>query len=131
LHLIHREGLKDLDISGNPLGEMGLDNVMAMVWRNDSLTSFSVAKCKFNCMGIEKFAEALKTNSKIRKFSIHDNDIDDEIYDVITAETDANALLISIRTNPQSIDADTLPPHVSIDRPGHAYAAAVQCCVRA
>ena len=91
---------------------MGLEMVMAMVRRNDSLTSFSVSKCKLNTNGIDKFAEALKTNSKIRNFFVNENNINEDLYNAITAETDANSLLISIRTNPQSINAQTLPPHV-------------------
>ena len=112
-NIFHREGLKELDISNNPLSEGGLEHVMQMVQRNDSLTTLNVSNCKFNVRGIEKFANALQSNSKIRKFHVHDNGIDKELFDLITAETDANALLISIRTNPQSIDANTLPKEVS------------------
>ena len=87
---------------------MGLTNIMQMVQRNDSLTSLNVSKCKLNTNGIDLFAGALKVNSKIRRFFIHDNDLEKDMYEAITAETDANALLISIRTNPQSVDARTL-----------------------
>lgn len=104
--------MKDLNVSCNPLSELGLYHVIEMVRRNDSLTSLNVAGCKLNVKGIEHFANALKENSKIRKFHLYDNGIAKETYDLITAETDANALLISIRTNPQSVDAAELSPQV-------------------
>lgn len=99
-------------MSDNPLAEAGLIQVMEMVRRNDSLTSLNVSRCKLNCKGLEKFSEALRLNSKIRKFFVHDNGIAEDLYNIITAETDANALLISLKTNPQSIDANTLTEHV-------------------
>lgn len=109
------EGLKELDISNNPLGEKGLTHIMEMVRCNDSLTSLNVANCKLNVVGIDLFAEALRQNSKIRRFYIQDNDICEELYDLITAETDANALLVSIRTNPHSVAASSLASHVVVE----------------
>lgn len=91
---------------------MGLQHIIDMVQRNDSLTSFNVSKCKLNTRGIENFPDALKKNSKIRKFYVHDNGLDADVYAAVTAETDANALLISIRTNPQSVDANALTAEV-------------------
>ena len=101
-------------ISGNPLGDMGLLNLMEMVRRNDSLTLLNVCNCKLNVNGIERFATALQANSKIRLFNINENHIDITTYKIITAETDANDLLISNRTNPLSVDTKNLGTEVRL-----------------
>lgn len=105
---VSREGLKDLNISHNRLGERGLAHLMAAVRSNDSLTSLDVSRCRLNVPGVEALAEALKDNSKIRNFSIADNNLTDEQYRTITAETTANGLLVLLRTKPHAVDTGTL-----------------------
>lgn len=102
-------------IGHNPLSDTGLKELVDMVQRNDSLTALDISNCKLNnSHGIEKLVESFKKNSKIRKFNIDNNQIEFSVYTSINAEADANALLVSLRTNPQSIDSTTLQTQVKI-----------------
>ncbi len=87
-------------------------HLIAAVQRNDSLTALNISNCGLNLSGIADLGNALKNNSKIRRFRIDLNDLPEEIFLHITAETDANALLVSLRTNPQSVDTGTLSAKV-------------------
>jgi Ran GTPase-activating protein (RanGAP) involved in mRNA processing and transport len=113
MNFLHREGLKDLNISNNRLGERGLWHLVDAVRSNDSLTTLDVSNCRLNVPGVGALADALKENSKIRNFNIGDNGLTDEQYRTITAETTANGILVLLRTKPHAVDTGVLSDPVT------------------
>ena len=91
-------------------------SVIDSIQRNESLISLNISNCDLNQKGIDQIIIALRLNPKIRKLAINGNFLESNIFDLITAEADANALLMSLKTNAQSIDASTLHPNVSMTR---------------
>lgn len=103
-------GIKSLDMSGNPLGAHSTLHPLAHgLGASESLRVLSLRNCSLTDVHLlPHFLEALRRNATLLQCDIHENPLTPDEIDDIMAEITANNLLVQLRGDPSSVDANTL-----------------------
>lgn len=101
-------GIRELDISSNPLGDIGITEISNCLNKSLTLTSLNVSHCQIELNGMESFHLELKENPFIVRLEIHNNYISKIVEMKVLAEAAVNRHLATITMNAKSINADEL-----------------------
>jgi hypothetical protein len=101
-------GIRDLDISSNPLGNRGILQLNNALRSSQTLTALNIAYCTVDTEGMDTFQRALRENPFIVKLDIRGNPCSKLSEIQTVAEAAVNRFLVSISTNPMSVQADKI-----------------------
>ena len=65
-------------LSGNPIGDKGLQTIFNSLKQNNTLKVLSVSYCDMTDAGVPSLAEAMNINTTLERLNIHDNPIGDK-----------------------------------------------------
>ena len=117
------DGIRDLDISSNPLGNIGIGYLNGAIIRSHTLTSLNTSYCQIDDGGIGAFQEALAANPFITQLDAHNNPISMNNEVKVLAEAAVNRYMVSLAKDPQAVDANSITYVVSM------LCGIVVCCV--
>jgi Ran GTPase-activating protein (RanGAP) involved in mRNA processing and transport len=100
-------GLRDLDISFNPIGDLGAKFIGEAIPRSFTLEALNISGCEIPTSAMYDFAKAMSKNGYIGRFKVALNACDELSEEHAVAEGLANADLVSIRVDPLSVDPTT------------------------
>jgi hypothetical protein len=98
-------GIRDLDISYNPIGSLGTTYLIPAVVRSETLEALNVAGCQMNTEDMYSFRDAMLLNGWIARLDVRFNICDPLSEAYAAAEGTANHSLVMLREDPQSVDA--------------------------
>lgn len=101
-------GIRELDVSSNPIGNRGIMHLNKGIMSSQTLTSLNVAYCQIDTEGMETFQKALRENPFIVKLDIRGNPCSKLIEIKSVAEAAVNRFLVSITMDPKSVQADNI-----------------------
>lgn len=101
-------GIRDLDISSNPLGNVGIGLLNGAFIRSQTLTSLNVSYCQIDNEGIVGLQEALAANPYIVKLDVHDNPITTNNEIKTLAEAAVNRYMVSLAKDPHAVNASKI-----------------------
>ena len=116
LHLIYRNGFRELSLSFNLIGDEGAKELAVAIRRTTSLEILRVAGCGIGELGGEILQDALAANSTIIIIDARHNPMSIEQESLVNAEVEANELIYEIRKDPMKIDCNILSQFVSCQR---------------
>lgn len=101
-------GIRDLDLSSNPIGDKGAEHICEGIRRTETLSSILLNNCNISESGLSILIGALAANGTIINVSVNDNQCCQ--MSKIRAEAEASAVQVvqSLRKSPQSIDTSKL-----------------------
>eukprot|EP01041_Mallomonas_annulata_P006738 gene6738-13646_t len=108
----HSDGLKTLDISGNPLDINCIEEIMTAIKVSDSMRVFHMENCSLDIEAMTLLRDALYDNIELRQIFITGNNISETFQKQLHAETAANAVLEQLQKLPLSIDIRPLSTEV-------------------
>ena len=101
-------GIRDLDISSNPIGNRGVTHINKGLISSHTLTSLNVSYCQVDSVGMDTFQKALRENPYIVNLDIRGNPCTKILEIKTLAEAAVNRFLVSITTDPKSVRADNI-----------------------
>ena len=101
-------GIRDLDISLNPIGALGIKYLCPAIERSESLQALSVAGCSIDTDSMYKFHKSIQRNAFIGRLDVSRNPCDGLSEAYAASEGTANAALVKLRENVNLIDAKKL-----------------------
>ncbi len=101
-------GIRDLDISLNPIGPLGVKYLCPAVERSESLEALSIAGCNIDTDSMYKFHTSIQKNAFIGRLDVSRNPCDGLSEEYAASEGVANASLVKIREDIHSIDTRKL-----------------------
>lgn len=113
VNLTGLEGLKEIDLSGNPLKKLGLLALCRAIDRSDTLIILKIAHCEIERDEMIIFRESLTKNVLIEYLDVSNNPASDVQEDMAQAEIEANRLIITLRKNPFAVDTNKISLAVS------------------
>jgi Ran GTPase-activating protein (RanGAP) involved in mRNA processing and transport len=113
VNLTGLEGLKEIDLSCNPLRKLGLLALCRAIDRSDTLIILKVARCDIERDEMVLFRDSLAHNVLIEYLDVSENPASDVQEDMAQAEVEANRLIITLKKNPFAVDANQLSLAVS------------------
>ena len=104
-------GLRELDISYNPLGALGVAHLAKCIPRTFTMEALSVAGCAIPTEDMYVLKDAMHKNGLIRRFQNHGNIADLISESVTLAEGQANYDIWRLHDDPMSVDPSKYPPY--------------------
>jgi Ran GTPase-activating protein (RanGAP) involved in mRNA processing and transport len=105
-------GLRDLDISFNPIGDLGVMHLNNAIPRTFTLEALSVRSCEIPTESMYQLCKTMKTNSLLRRFECDCNPADVMSTNLAYAEGAANLDLWRIQQDPQSVNPSAYLPYM-------------------
>ena len=108
--------LTNLDLSNNPLGNMGAAHVAEAMGQSSTLVMLNLATCGIDKKPMTMLVKALSTNIALKQIDITQNPSPESTLNRVWAEVEANNLLVALTDDPLSVNALelTLPVHEAL-----------------
>jgi len=103
-------GLRDLDLSFNPIGSLGVQFLKDALPRSFTLEALSVAGCSIPTDAMEVFTATMKRNGLIRRLDVSQNTCDEISFTMAHAQGMANMDVWKIQQDPMSVDPTNYKP---------------------
>jgi Ran GTPase-activating protein (RanGAP) involved in mRNA processing and transport len=107
------DGLRELNIAFNPIGDDGVRELCQAFERTSSLQKLNLQGCQINEFGGELLQAALANNVTIVELNVSENNMSEEQQAFVMAEVEANDVIKQIKKDAMFVNADELPTHVS------------------
>ena len=107
-------GLKDLNLSQNPIGNTGLKLLSEALDRNHCLIALKLSECDVTNEGMERFLKTLQGNVSILWLDVTKNDARIVLTAETNAEAEANRLLKDVQIDAMSVNTGELSKPVYI-----------------
>ena len=107
-------GLKDINLSYNPLGDEGVMYMRDAISRSNTLVSLKLKSCNITDSGMKALHAVLAENSSILYLDVTENYAKLVLEAETSAEAEANRKLVDIRKDPMSVDTGKLTKPVYI-----------------
>jgi hypothetical protein len=104
----YRTGFREIVLSNNNIGDLGIQEVCEAISRSQTLRIVRVAHCHITEEGGEIFQAALAENSTVVIVDVYGNLMSEEQESLILAESEANGYLEDIQHDHMSVNADEL-----------------------
>ena len=108
-----RQGIKKLNLSGNPLGSDGLFILNDAMFLNNTITDLDISDCGYRSTALFGLRTALQNNSTLLKLQTHTNRVTKDAQEFVHAEVEANNFVRSIIRHRGKINAKKLRLSVS------------------
>jgi Ran GTPase-activating protein (RanGAP) involved in mRNA processing and transport len=108
--------LTNLDLSNNPLGNMGAAYVAEAMACSSTLITLNIANCGIDKKPMAMLVKALTTNVALKQIDIGQNPSPESVMTRVWAEVEANNLLVALSEQPLGVNALelTLPTHEAL-----------------
>lgn len=107
-------GLKDINLSYNPLGDEGVMYMRDAISRSNTLIALRLKACEITDVGMKALHTVLSKNSSILWLDVSENYAKLVLTAETSAEAEANRKLMAIRGDPMSVDTGKLPKPVYV-----------------
>lgn len=114
-------GLKDLNLSQNPIGNVGASHLCESLDHNNCLVALNISECDIDDVGMNNVHMTMARNISILWLDVTRNHSKLLLTAETNAEAETNRLLKDLQNNPMSVDTGTLskPVYVALRNKVH------------
>lgn len=106
--MLKGEGLRELDLSDNPLGPLGSSYMASFLKKSETLVKLNISNIGMDKDSSNLVLQSLKQNDALLELYASCNDISAVQEQILMAEINVNIILDTLRVDPLSVDAGRL-----------------------